>query len=229
MMYECRWPVRERRWCPPEFQEILREAGGLNPYGESIFKLAWSGTETIVGGGYWDGNGLVGYKEIPARNGAPCWMVMMWEQGGEGSPWLYYFRHRDAMTGLCDVGEYPYAGRYGIARPLVWTGVVGSKQVTEHLELTGFLLEVLVANIKAWKHLSLERRRLAEAEEAERQDFALRKEMSDAIVSCRPAFGAASITVAKKVEMFERNWQKVMQMGRELQRSERGFKQEMQR
>ena len=218
--------ARENRYCPPEFAAVLTEAGGVNPYGEPIFRLAWSGTETMRGGGYW-ADGYAGYRDILVKNGPQCWMVMQWDEPGtDGSPWLYYFRHRDDASGMCDVGEYPYHGRYRVVRPLIWSGTVGSEFVHEHLELTGFLLEAITANIIAWKQLSADKKRLALMEEQARKEDELNRLVIEARKSCRPAFGAASKVVAAKVEMFERNWRQIAQYARELQARGKGTQQE---
>ncbi len=217
--------MRENRTCPPEFEAVLAEAGGVNQYGDPIFRLAWSGSEVYRAGGYWQNDGFTGYRPVLARNGPQCWMVMEWQEpGADGSPWLYYHRHRDPQTGLCDVGEYPYHGRYYVIRPLIWSGMIDGKLAHEHLELTGFLLEALLASILAWKALSEDRKRLAIMEEEARKEDELNNLVMEARRSCRPAFGAASAVVAKKVEMFERNWRQIVEINRAMQNPNVGFR-----
>ena len=41
------------RECPPWFQDELTRIGGVNQYGEPVFRLVWSQNESMTIGGKW--------------------------------------------------------------------------------------------------------------------------------------------------------------------------------
>ncbi len=143
-------PAIERRQCPQEFQERLTRAGGVNPYGEPLWKIAWGQTETFTAGGYFPHDGFLGYRQLMTSNGSPngdgepCWMVMEWKPPEKyGAAAMYYWENRDEFTGLQTLGEYPYRGRYEIAFKLTSQEYRNGRMEVIHYQLDGFILDWL--------------------------------------------------------------------------------------
>lgn len=163
------------RECPSWFQAALTRIGGTNQYGEPIFKLVWSESEQMTVGGRWK-NGFEGYKLAPAIPGEPCWCLMVWEPaevaGGSYESWNRDFR--DEETGLLQVGGYPKYGAYRVLQKFlhreivqkpqakqIWDGPLLRTVVTQQLktrtykmEPCGFMLDVMLPMLMAWRRLS---------------------------------------------------------------------------
>lgn len=163
------------RECPPWFQAQLARIGGANPYGEPIFKLVWSEGEQMTVGGRWK-DGFEGYKKAPLIPGEPCWVLMVWEPaevaGGSYESWMRDFR--DEETGLLQVGGYPKYGAYRVLQkfihreivqqpvikqywdgPIIQNRVVQSQKLrTYRMEPCGFMLDVMLPMLMAWRRLS---------------------------------------------------------------------------
>jgi hypothetical protein len=147
----------ERRQCPPEFQERLTQAVGMNRYGEPNFIIAWGQTRTYTAGGVWpkpQGDGHFGYRQLmlsnssPSGRGVPCWMILEWHPPEDyETDAVYYFRNRDDTTGLQILGEYPYKGRYEIAFKLTSTEFLNGRLEVQHYHLDGMILDVLIPAI----------------------------------------------------------------------------------
>lgn len=77
-------PDVERRICPPEYQERLTRAVGVNQYGEPNFIIEWGQSRTYTAGGVWPHDHFLGYRQLmlsnssPSGKGQPCWMILEW-------------------------------------------------------------------------------------------------------------------------------------------------------
>ena len=164
------------RTCPPQFQAELTRIGGTNQYGDPIFKLVWSQNERMTIGGKWEKTGFVGYKQVPAVPGEPCWALMVWEPaevaGGSYEAWQRDFR--DEETGLLQCGGYPKYGAYRVLQkfihreivqqakerhfmdgPHIRREIVQSQQLRVYrMEPSGFMLDVMLPMLKAWLRLT---------------------------------------------------------------------------
>lgn len=188
-------PDVERRQCPPEFQERLTEAVGLNPYGEPNFLIAWGQTFTYTAGGVWPrphGDGFFGYRQLPLSNssisgkGMPCWMILEWHPASDyETPGIYYYRNRDDLTGLQLLGEYPYRGRYEIAYRLESAEFRNGRMEKTYYHLDGMILDILIPAIVEGQRMSLRQRlqKLRAYEEKKEQDED--KQISDILHASR--------------------------------------------
>ena len=111
----------------PSIRLRLTQAVGRNRFGEPNFLIAWGQTQHLSGRrGVWPkphGDGHFGYRPLmlsnssPSGKGTPCWMILEWKPPEDyETDAVYYFRNRDDVTGMQILGEYPYRGRYEIAR-----------------------------------------------------------------------------------------------------------------
>ena len=144
----------------------------MNPYGEPRFKLVWGQSETMRTGGYFAKDGFVGYRSIPAAQRTACWVLMMWVPAVRSrTSGKWYREMRDEPTGLCDLGEYPYRGRYRVLQKLIHYEKVGDENITYRLEPTHFIIDVMVPLIQNWQKLTEEQKRiLLEEQEDQKQD-----------------------------------------------------------
>ncbi len=150
---------------PPRWLvERIDRAGGMNRYGESNFKLAWSQSETHRAGGCW-ADRYIGYRRVYLANESPkppkhgYWMLLEWDApetfGGEG---LYYFLHRDDTNGLCNIGPYPHRGRYKIAIKLIWSTIVDTEMVIEPEPLSSKVVDRILPIIMEHRRDSYEKK-----------------------------------------------------------------------
>lgn len=209
------------RDCPPHFQEAIDRSFGTNKYGGPLYKLAWGQTETMRAGGYWQHSGFKGYKNILAAGGSPCWCIFMWEPSSKfGSPALWYYLHRDEVTGLQDLGKYPHHGRYRLIHKLMHREMVDGRLVTEAMELNAMIISAILPMVKAWQSLAPEKAvSYLQFDQASRE-MDIARAAAEAKASYAPAFrgGAVSYTgqgcrtslIAKKEEFLQKNWNRLM-------------------
>lgn len=164
---------REQYKCPPQFQERLTRAGGINRYGEPNFIFVWGQSWTVRRGGTWeqdDGTYFRGYRDV-LEDGRPCWILKKWNAPEiYGSPTLYYLDNMEESTGLQILGEFPYRGRYETLQPLVWKGLVNGRMVVEHMPLNSMLIDLVVPIIIASQKITHYQRKLALEALKERED-----------------------------------------------------------
>lgn len=211
------------RICPPEFQDAFTRVGGTNQYGEPIFKLVWAPYETQRSGGYWDKDGFIGYRDFQVCGRDACWALMMWKPAESfGSDVRWYWHHRDEATGLQELGEYPYHGRYILVQNLIHREMVNGVMHAEILEVSSFLVGVLLPAVKFWQALNEEEKLEAIKLEMELEEDKVLDEMMDAKADCAPAFrgatasytnqGCRTSVIAKKVEVMERGMRDAMRI-----------------
>jgi hypothetical protein len=220
------------RSCPEWFQAELTRIGGVNQYDQPIFKLVWSTTEQMTIGGRW-ANGFEGYKRAPLIPGDPCWALVVWEPaevaGGSYERWDRDFR--DEETGLLEVGGYPKYGAYRVLQKFIhreivqqakernyWadgkvrTEVIAKQQLrTYRMEPNGFMLDVMLPMLMAWKRLTNAQKLAAlKQQEQMRKDEYLKsiKDARDGNRMSRVMRG--SQLVQKRAEMIERGMKQAM-------------------
>jgi len=159
--------VREILYPPAIFQERITRAGGLNQYGDPIFKLAWAQSEVTIQGGEWEAEGetYVGYREVPALDNLPHWVLLQWCPPGINvnmpflppeTPSQFYANNRCPNTGLCLLGEYPYHGSYQLLLPLKDIEFQNGKLFIEYYSLSSELVDVIIPVILAGMEISIE-------------------------------------------------------------------------
>jgi hypothetical protein len=215
------------RICPSEFQDAFTRAGGTNPYGEPVFKIVWAQHERQRSGGYWAKDGYLGYRDFLIGGNEPCWMLMMWKPAAAfGSPERWYWHHKDEATGLQELGEYPYSGQYVVLHKFIHREMVNGVMEVERLELSGFLIDVVLPAVKFWVALTEEEKAAALRLEMELEEDKVLNEMMDAKADCAPAFrgatasftnqGCRTSVVAKKVEVMERGMRQAMALAAKM-------------
>lgn len=212
------------RQCPVEFQDAFTRAGGTNQYGDPLFKLVWGPDETQRAGGYWARDGFIGYRDFQVAGPDPCWVLMMWKPAESfGSDARWYYHHLDEATGLQELGEYPYHGQYVAIQSLIHREFDANRVMqVEILEVSGFLVDVLLPAVQFWQALTEEEKLEAIKLEMELEDDEVLDEMMDAKAECAPAWRGATASftnqgcrtslIAKKVEVMERGMRDAMRM-----------------
>lgn len=219
------------RSCPAWFQSALTRIGGVNQYGEPVFKLVWS-TEPrmMVGGRFRDG--YVGYRQMKAVAGKPCWCLMIWEPRElMGSPERWDYDYRDDETGSLDCGGYPKYGRYRLLQKFAhsdvvqqpyerqWmakdgtlcTEVLRRREVREYrMEPCGLILDLMLPMLMMWRKLSATQKREAIAQEEILKTQEVLKKVKDARDGCRVMRGGA--LVRKRVEQVEKGMHRAMEI-----------------
>jgi hypothetical protein len=206
--------------------------GGANHYDEPIFKLVWSQEPQMTIGGRW-ANGFEGYKRAPLIPGEPCWALLVWEPaevaGGSYESWQRDFH--DEETGLLQVGGYPKYGAYRVLQKFLhreivqhaesrqfWDGPIIREEVvqaqklrTYRMEPCGFMLDVMLPMLMAWKRLSNSQKLAAiRQREQERKDEHTKK-LKDARDGTRLSrTSRSSRLVQDRVEVIERGMRQAM-------------------
>jgi hypothetical protein len=214
------------RRAPEWFQEELKRIGGTNQYGEAIFRLSWSTDLRIVVGGRWV-TGFEGYKISPGAPGDPCWCLEVWEPasvaGGSYEAWQRDFR--DEETGLLQCGGYPKYGAYRVLQKFIHREIVQQPQERHfmdgphirreviakmemrlyRMEPCGFMLDVMLPMLMAWKRLSNAQKTAAlKQQERMRQDEYMKaaKNVREGVKLSRVMRG--SQLIQKRAEIVER-------------------------
>jgi hypothetical protein len=220
--------------CPEEFQQRLTDIGGLNPYDEPNFILVWSqgGDERGLyrAGGAWEIEGMpsyTGYRDLLKGGGTPSWALLQWHPAVQyGTPESYYVFNRDPDTGLQDLGEYPYSGRYEVLYNLRWSEKRGNKLHFEAMPLNSFLLNTVVPIITQAKDISWEKTKAALKDQKAKEDQADVNLIEDVMHSNKVPFGGNAVSytkqgcrtnlIDKKVEQMTRSWNQIMQSAKAL-------------
>jgi hypothetical protein len=198
------------RECPLWVQTELSRIGGVNHFGDPIFKLVWStDPKMMVGGRFADG--FEGYRYKREISSEPCWALMIWEPAAMvGSPIRWSYDYRDPETGFLECGAYPKYGRYRLLQKFIHREIVNGQLKTSRMEPCGFMLDIMLPMLKAWRRLtdSAKVEALKEEERAEKVEY-LRK-VKDAHDGCRIKRGSA--LVAKRAEVIERGMAEAMRI-----------------
>lgn len=164
---------REVNIPPQEWLDHLRYLGGENRYGEANFTLGWAQSTTYIAGGIWsvDESYYKGYRELLSGSGEPCWALYSWHAPEEyGTPESHYVQNYDEASGLQQLGEYPYFGRFEILYNLRWREHEGGKITFHTIPLNTTTFDAIVPIILAAKEVSLEKRKAAILEQKARED-----------------------------------------------------------
>jgi hypothetical protein len=204
----------EQNECPAWFQAELSRIGGLNDYGEPMFRVIWGASAMRISGGHWHGWGT-GYREI--SEGGNSWLLQLW-QAPEcyGTPFAYYHANRDEATGLQTCGEFPYSGRYLTLFDFAHRQVNNKRMHTTRMPLSSEILDMSVPIIMKALHHNAEKRRTAIKEIKERKRKAEIAEIADTLKDAAPAFGGDVVSFAgqgcrtsllsKKMHEIEQCW-----------------------
>lgn len=209
--------------CPQEFQDRLNEVGGFNRYDQPNFIIRWGqGGEPEClrrSGGSWHVEGqpsYTGYRDLLVGGGAPAWMLMQWEDATVyGTPESYYIGNYDSETGMQDLGEYPYQGRYKLLYTLSWRDMSQGKMRVEAMPLNSYLIDTVVPIIMEAKEVSWLKTKEAMNMQKEKEDKADVDMIEDVMRDSSLAFkgpvsyarqGCRTSIIDKKVEEMTRQW-----------------------
>jgi hypothetical protein len=208
--------------CPSWFQEKLTEIGGVNIYDEPNFRCVWGQGGQPEGlyraGGHWHVEGqtsFVGYRDLLLGGGTPSWLLLQWHPAIHyGTPESYYVSTHDDETGLQDLGEYPYSGRYKVLYNMCYRGMVNGKFEIEAMPLNSFILDEVVPIILEAKDISYERTLAAMKGIKEKEDQADVDMVEDAMRDSKLAFkgpvsyarqGCRTSLIDRKMEQMQRH------------------------
>jgi hypothetical protein len=221
------------RNCPEWFQAALTRIGGVNQYGEPIFKLVWSTGEQMTVGGKWAQTGYVGYKRTWLIPGDPCWALLVWEpaevSGGSMESWNRDYR--DEETGLLQCGGYPKYGAYRVLQKFIHREIVQQakerhymdgprirreivarqKLRTYRMEPCGFMLDIMLPMLMAWRRLSNAQKvaALRQQEQMRKDGYTKQaKDLRDSVKLSRVMRG--SQLVQRRAEIVERGMRQAM-------------------
>jgi hypothetical protein len=221
--------------CPEEFQDRLNEIGGFNRYDKPNFIIRWAaGGEpecTFRSGGAWHVEGqpsYTGYRDILIGGGAPCWMLMQWDDAVYyGTPESFYIGNYDEESGLQDLGEYPYQGKYKVLYNLSWRDMSSGKLRIEPMPLNSYLIDTVVPIIMAAKEIAWEKTKAAMQTQKEKDDKADLDMIEDVMRDSSLAFkgpvsyarqGCRTSIIDKKVEEMTRHWNRMVTNAKALGR-----------
>lgn len=195
------------RLAPPWLTKELTRIGGVNPYGEPVFRLVWAPTERQVIG-WKEDNGLMTYRNARAVHGEPCWALMVWEPRelyGSPEAWEWsYGQHPDGY--VC--GGYPKYGRYRLLQRFIHKELVNGRLRTYRMEPCGFLLDIMLPMLMMWRKLSNEGKTAALKQEERLKKEEWLKKVKDARDGCRVSRG--SQLVQKRAELIEKGLKQAM-------------------
>lgn len=195
------------RLAPLWLTKELTRIGGVNPYGEPVFRLVWSTTEKQIIGGRWE-DGFDGYKQVRAVHGEPCWALMVWEPRElYGSPESWERDYMD-ISGCLQCGGYPKYGRYRLLQRFIHKELVNGRLRTYRMEPCGFLLDIMLPMLMMWRKLSNEGKTAALKQEENLKKEEWLKKVKDARDGCRVSRG--SQLVQKRAEMIEKGLKQAM-------------------
>ena len=221
--------------CPQEFQDRLTEVGGRNKYDQPNFLVVWGqgGQPECLyrSGGHWHADteaSFIGYRDLLVGGGTPSWLLMQWEDATTyGTPESYYVSTHDDETGMQDLGEYPYSGRYRMLYNMCWRDMSSGRMVIEAMPLNSFILETVVPIILAARDISWAKTQAALKGIKEKEETSDLNMVEDAMRDASVAFkgptsyarqGCRTHFLDKKVEEMSRNWNRMVTNAKTLGR-----------
>jgi len=222
------------REAPEWFNEELGRIGGMNHYGEPIFRLVWSPEARTVFGGQWAHDGFAGYRLAPAVPGTACWALMVWEpREMQGSQERWADTYRDEATGLLQCGGYPKYGRYALLQRFLHREIVAQQKerqwmdkgrlrrevlqrqqlATYRMEPCGLILDMILPCLVKWRKLSATRKAEAILDEERRKREKEAKLVKEAYDGNRMSrMMKSSALVQKRAELIEKGFRAAMAM-----------------
>jgi len=209
--------------------------GGRNKYDQPNFLVVWGqgGQPECLyrAGGHWHADteaSFKGYRNLLVGGGTPSWILLQWEDATTyGTPESYYVSTHDDATGLQDLGEYAYFGRYRMLYNMCWRDMSQGKMRIEAMPLNSFVLETVVPIILEARDISWEKTQAALKGIKEKEEVDDLNMVEDAMRDASVAFkgptsyarqGCRTHFIDKKVEAMSRNWNKMVTNARALGR-----------
>lgn len=221
--------------CPQWFQDKLTEIGGVNRYDEPNFRVVWAQggqKESLYrSGGHWHVEGqesYKGYRDLLLAGGTPSWALLQWQDAIQfGTPESFYVSTHDDETGMKDLGEYPYFGKYTLLYNMCWRDISKGKMNIESMPLNSFVLDIVVPIIMDARDISWEKTQAALRGMKEKEDEADINMIEDVMRDSKLAFkgpvsyarqGCRTSIIDKKVEEMSKHWNRMVTNARTLGR-----------
>jgi hypothetical protein len=221
--------------CPEWFQEQLTNVGGVNKYDEPTFRVVWAqgGQPECFyrSGGHWHVDGqpsFKGYRDLLVGGGTPSWLLLQWEDAVVyGTPESYYVANYDEETGMQDLGEYPYHGRYRMLYNMCWRDISQGRMHIEMMPLNSYILDTIVPIIMEARDISWERTQAALKGIKEKEDQDDMNMIEDLMRDSQLAFkgpvsyarqGCRTSIIDRKVEQMTRHLNKIVNNAQTLGR-----------
>jgi hypothetical protein len=221
--------------CPEWFAEELKRIGGVNRYDKANFIIRWGmGGEDecyMRSGGHWHVEGepsFKGYRDLLVGGGTPSWMLMQWQDAlSFGTPESYYVGNIDDETGMQNLGEYPYSGKYVLLYNMCWRDFKNGKLHIEAMPLNSFVLNIVVPIIMQARDISWEKTKAALREQQEKEDKDHLRIIEDAMRDAAVPFkgpvsyakqGCRTHYIDKRVEQMSRHWNRMVNNAKTLGR-----------
>ena len=220
---------------PEWFQEELTRIGGINRYDQPNFRVVWGqgGQDECFyrAGGEWAVEGqpsFRGYRNLLVGGGVGAWLLLQWQDAVVfGTPESYYVSMYDENTGLSDLAEYPYSGKYTMLYTMCSRDMKDGKMSVEPMVLNSFVLDTVVPIIMQAKEISYAKTMAALKEQKDKDDAADLAMIEDCMRDAKMAFkgpvsyarqGCHTSIIDRKVEQLTRNWNKIVTNARSLGR-----------
>jgi len=174
----------------PDYVNAALRRFGLNPWGEPLYRVAWSESRyKIVGGEFHDGFRVVReYRQVPMYRAVARWVLESWKPTPV-SPSQWERDELDPISGLLKSGPYPYRGEY-------WGNIVIQQPNGDYLELSPGLVRYFATLIDRSREITPWESFLANRDAVEEREKALSKLRRDIISDAISAFGASSYSGA---------------------------------
>jgi hypothetical protein len=176
----------EQKTAPAAVQQRLARAGGLNRFGEPMFRVVWGWSRLSLFGGKWEAWDLdkagrvVGtmpfsvtyeYRRLPKYEPWFCWHVEKWmppEHFGTREAWYRKHWTVEDGRGFLELGPYPHRGEYEQCFPVIDPSnpkipVVLTPTLVEHLVHAIRYSQQLVAKDPVKSLEAIQRREAAKA------------------------------------------------------------------
>lgn len=180
------------------FNSYLERIGGLNPYGQPMFRLVWGGTAKNVTFGQ-TATGKKGQHEYLRYHGIPAYFLEFWK-APEMSVDLFYRETWDPISQMHTLGDYPAFGEYvKVAQFYTKETRNGKLEIVPQSVTFGFLDDI-VALVNRSKNLTEADRRKLIIAEIQAEKKAANQLAYDAYIDASPAFGGVAGTYTSNRE-----------------------------
>lgn len=186
--------VRETKEAPASVQERLRSAGGVNRYGEPMYRVVWGWNRLSWMGGKWEDRDEAGtlIREVVQLREEPKyfwglnrWHVEKWvppELYGSPRAWLARTLQREDGISIPALGPYPERGEY--EHSFTIEGPRG-----EFVQLTPAIVEAVVRRVEFSRTFSMAERRAHDNKGHDKADRDYKEWAFDVLTDGERAFG----------------------------------------
>ena len=216
-------PGFEKLEAPPEYQEHVTAAGGLNRFGDSNFRLVWGQTPVEYVWGT-DAQGRKGQHIVFKHGGIPAWFMECWKPPEcFGTPELWYAMSWDAEAQVHTLGEFPWRGLYMPCPFNLYVKRVvggrtyysepdarGKRHVIEEpsrleidaMPLNHFIIDLVVPNMLKELDVTYEQKRVALDNQKKAEQARAAQMAYDAYLDAGPAFDGNDFSGASNREAW---------------------------